>query len=94
MFDSPVLRKLLNLCAHKFERDFTHMRFSAVTGDPSDFKDNGFSLRQVDYNPPCRMGLFIVIMTMYDEDDTIFARTLHVVIKKVAYLCNRNRRKT
>ncbi|KAH9964997.1 glycosyltransferase family 2 protein [Russula dissimulans] len=93
VLDSAVPTKLLNLCVHKDEREFTHMRYSAATGDPNDFKDNGFTLRQVHYDPPRRTELFIV-MTMYNEDDTLFTRTMHGVMKNIAYLCKRDRSKT
>ena len=69
------------------------MRYSAATGDPNDFKDNGFTLRQVHYDPPRRTELFIV-MTMYNEDDGLFTRTMHGVMKNIAYLCKRDRSKT
>jgi hypothetical protein len=69
------------------------MRYSAATGDPNDFKDNGFTLRQVHYDPPRRTELFIV-MTMYNEDDSLFTRTMHGVMKNIAYLCKRERSKT
>ncbi|KAH9961842.1 glycosyltransferase family 2 protein [Russula compacta] len=91
--DAPVPTKLLNLCVHKEEREFTHMRYSAATCDPNDFKDDGFTLRQVLYDPPRRTELFIV-MTMYNEDDGLFTRTMHGVMKNIAYLCKRDRSKT
>ena len=93
VLDSAVPTKLLNLCAFKDEREFTHMRYSAATGDPNDFKHNGFTLRQVQYGPPRRTELFIV-MTMYNEDDGLFTRTMHGVMKNIAYLCKRDRSKT
>ena len=93
MLDAPVPTKLLNLCVQKDEREFTHMRYSAATGDPNDFKDNGFTLRQVHYDPPRRTELFIV-MTMYNEDDSLFTTTMHGVMKNIAYLCKRDRSKT
>ena len=93
MLDLAVPTKLLNLCAYKDEREFTHMRYSAATGDPNDFNDNGFTLRQVHYDPPRRTELFIV-MTMCNEDDTQFARTMHGVMKNIAHLCKRDRSKT
>jgi chitin synthase len=88
-----VSTQLLDLCAHKDGREFTHMRYSAVTCDPNDFKDNGFTLRQVHYDPPRRTELFIV-MTMYNEDDSLFTGTMHSVMKNIAYLCKRDRSKT
>ena len=93
MVDSTVPTKLLSLCAHKDGREFTHIRYSAATGDPNDFKDNGFTLRQVHYDPPRRTELCIV-MAMYDEDDSLFTRTMHGVMKNIAYLCKRDRSKT
>jgi chitin synthase len=93
VIDSTVPTKLLNLCALKDGREFTHIRCSAATGDPNDFKDNGFTLRQVHYDPPRRTELFIVV-TMYNEDDSLFTRTMHGVMKNIAYLCKRDRSKT
>ena len=45
VLDSAVPTKLLNLCAMKSEREFTHMRYSAATCHPNDLKDTGFTLR-------------------------------------------------
>jgi hypothetical protein len=81
------------MCALRNEREFTHMRYSAATCDPNAFKDSGFTLRQVHYDPPRRTELFIV-MTMYNEDEELFCRTMHGVIKNVAHLCKRDRSKT
>lgn len=93
VLDSAVPTKLLNMCAQRDEREFTHMRYSAATCDPNDFKDAGFTLRQVHYDPPRRTELFIV-MTMYNEDDGLFTRTMHGVMKNIAHLCKRDRSKT
>ncbi|KAG6329461.1 hypothetical protein ID866_9628 [Astraeus odoratus] len=81
------------MCALRNEREFTHMRYSAATCDPNDFKDAGFTLRQVHYDPPRRTELFIV-MTMYNEDEGLFCRTMHGVIKNIMHLCKRDRSKT
>ncbi|KAH9073609.1 hypothetical protein EDB83DRAFT_2516503 [Lactarius deliciosus] len=43
-----VSTKLHNLYAYKAEHEITHMRYLAATGDPIDFKDNGFMLHQDD----------------------------------------------
>lgn len=93
VLDSKVPSKLLDMCPLRNEREFTHMRYSAATCDPNDFKDSGFTLRQVHYDPPRRTELFIV-MTMYNEDEELFCRTMHGVIKNVAHLCKRDRSKT
>jgi len=93
VLDSAVPTKLLSMCANKNEREFTHMRYSAATSDPNDFKDDGFTLRQVHYDPPRRTELFIVI-TMYNEDEELFCRTMHGVMRNVTHLCKRDRSKT
>ncbi|KAJ8496271.1 hypothetical protein ONZ51_g1200 [Trametes cubensis] len=93
VLDSAVPTKLLNMCPLQNEREFTHMRYSAATCDPNDFKESGFTLRQVHYDPPRRTELFIV-MTMYNEDEELFCRTMHGVMKNIAHLCKRDRSKT
>lgn len=93
VIDTPVPQKLLSRCALKNEREFTHMRYSAATCDPNDFMSEGFTLRQMMYEPARRTELFIV-MTMYNEDDDLFCRTMHGVMKNIAHLCTRNRSRT
>ncbi|KAG1810957.1 glycosyltransferase family 2 protein [Suillus subaureus] len=93
VLDSAVPSKLLDMCAIRNEREFTHMRYSAATCDPNDFEKSGFTLRQVHYDPPRRTELFIV-MTMYNEDEELFCRSMHGVIKNIAHLCTRGRSKT
>lgn len=92
VLDSKVPDKLLAMCANRTDREFTHMRYSAATCDPNDFQSSGFTLRQVHYDPPRRTELFIV-MTMYNEDEELFCRTMHGVIKNIAHLCKRDRSK-
>lgn len=80
------------MCAFRNENEFTRMRYSAATCDPNAFQDSGFTLRQQHYDPPRRTELFIV-MTMYNEGEELFCRTMHGVIKNIAHLCKRDRSK-
>ena len=93
VLDAAVPSKLLNMCAMRTEREFAFMRYSAATCDPNDFMDEGYTLRQVLYDPPRRTELFIVL-TMYNEDEELFCRTMHGVMKNIAHLCTRDRSKT
>ncbi|KAG9315524.1 glycosyltransferase family 2 protein [Chiua virens] len=93
VLDSAVPSKLLDMCALRNEREFTHMRYSAATCDPNEFANSGFTLRQVHYDPSRRTELFIV-MTMYNEEEELFCRTMHGVMKNIAHLCKRDRSKT
>ncbi|KAG8968969.1 Chitin synthase, class 1 [Tulasnella sp. 419] len=93
VFDCKVPSKLLKMCADTSDREVTYMRYTAATCDPNDFMEERYTLRQILYDPPRRTELFIV-MTMYNEDEELFARTMHGVIKNIAHLCTRERSKT
>ncbi|KAI0778781.1 chitin synthase [Trametes elegans] len=70
--------------------EMTKLRYTAATCDPDDFMREKYSLR------PFLMGrrteLFIV-MTMYNEDEVLFTRTMNAVLKNVAHLCSRSKSK-
>ena len=96
VLDCPVPPKLLAQVPHASppERDeFTHMRYSAATCDPNDFYNERFTLRQRLFAKPRITELFIVV-TMYNEDDFLFARTMIGVFKNIEYMCSRTSSKT
>ncbi|KIX94963.1 chitin synthase 2 [Fonsecaea multimorphosa CBS 102226] len=96
VLDCPVPPKLLANVPHAKppERDeFTHMRYSAATCDPSEFYNERFTLRQRLFAKPRETELFIVV-TMYNEDEFLFARTMIGVFKNIEFMCNRNSSKT
>jgi chitin synthase len=96
VLDCPIPPRLLNQVPHAAppERDeFTHMRYSAATCDPSDFYAERFTLRQRLFAKPRHTELFIVI-TMYNEEDELFARTLSGVIKNIEFMNSRTSSKT
>ena len=53
----PVPFELLDTCTLGTDRESTRMRYSSATRDPNDFKSNGFSSRQVLYDPRRRKGV-------------------------------------
>jgi chitin synthase len=88
VLDCPIPLRLLKQIEHAQppERDeFTHMRYSAATCDPSEFRDKRFTLRQRLFAEPRHTELFIVV-TMYNEEDELFARTMIGVIKNIEYM--------
>ena len=96
ILDCPIPPKLLNMVPHAQppERDeFTHMRYSAATCDPSEFFEERFTLRQRLFAKPRHTELFIVV-TMYNEDDILFARTMSGVFKNIEFMCSRKDSKT
>lgn len=96
VLDCPIPPKLLSQVPHAEppERDeFTHMRYSAATCDPADFYEQRFTLRQRLFMKPRHTELFIVV-TMYNEDDFLFARTMIGVFKNIEHMCSRTSSKT
>ena len=96
VLDCPVPPRLLSQVPHAQppERDeFTHMRYSAATCDPEDFYNERFTLRQKLFAKPRHTELFIVV-TMYNEDEFLFARTMIGVFKNIEHMCSRTSSKT
>ncbi|TID28187.1 hypothetical protein CANINC_002620 [Pichia inconspicua] len=90
VLDCPVSEILLNkykITLSERDREFLFMRFQACTAEPEDFQLKKFSLRQRFYTKPRETELMIVI-TMYNEDDILLARTLKGVFKNIRYLYN------
>ena len=91
ILDCPVPTKLQTFLTRRAEDEFTTMRYSAVTCDPDDFAAESFTLRPALYGR--HTELFIAI-TMYNEDEVLFCRTFHGVMKNIAHLCSRNKSRT
>ncbi|OCF42866.1 chitin synthase [Kwoniella heveanensis CBS 569] len=93
VLDIDVPTMLLDQCPIREGNEFTKMRYTAVTCDPNDFMEDKYTLRQRLYDPPRQTELFIVI-TMYNEDDVLFCRTMRGVMQNIAHLCTRSKSKT
>ncbi|CAN9079296.1 unnamed protein product [Alternaria alternata] len=72
--------------------EFTHMRYTAVTCDPDDYIDRGYKLRQNIGNQR-ETELFIAI-TMYNENEIDFTRTMHGVMQNISHFCSRMKSRT
>ncbi|KAI9510939.1 chitin synthase-domain-containing protein [Russula earlei] len=84
VLDLPVPPKLV--LPRVGQPEVMKTRYTAVTCDPDDFEKNGHFLRQNQMNR--RTELFICI-TMYNEDEILFCRTLYGVMRNIAHLCTR-----
>lgn len=93
VLDCPTAPALLEKLNDRESREMTHARYSAVTCDADDFLEEQYTLRQVLFDPPRRTELMIC-MTMYNEDEKLFCRTLHGVLTNIAFLCSRTRSRT
>ncbi|ORX96279.1 chitin synthase 2 [Basidiobolus meristosporus CBS 931.73] len=88
VLDCPVPDKVLASAIHKEQREFTHMRYTAVTCEPDQFTFSKYTLRQVLYGRPVEI---FIVMTMYNEDENLFIKTFSGVIKNIRHLCSKDR---
>lgn len=84
---------LYSFLPRRDEVEFTHMRYTAVTCDPDDFVPRGYKLRQNIGNTMRDTELFICV-TMYNEDEIDFTRTMHGVMRNIAHFCSRSKSRT
>lgn len=70
------------------EEEMTKMRYTAATCDPDDFMKSRYSLRPYLYG---RQTELFIVMTMYNEDEILFVKTMNAVLKNIAHLCSRSR---
>jgi Glycosyltransferases, probably involved in cell wall biogenesis len=90
VLENPIpdeLKKVLTRTESPFS-EFTNMTYTACTSDPDDFVAEGFTLRAAKYG---RETEIVICITMYNEDEFAFARTMHGVMKNVAHLCSRHK---
>ena len=84
---------LYSFLPRRDEIEFTHMRYTAVTCDPDDFVSKGYKLRQNIGTTARETELFICV-TMYNEDEINFTRTMHAVMKNISHFCSRSKSRT
>ncbi|CAO3642248.1 unnamed protein product [Cunninghamella echinulata] len=90
VLENPVPTKYLQYVQRRDAHEFTHMRYTAATCDPSKFVAEKYKLRQQLMG---RETELFIVLTMYNEDEVLFARTMHGVMKNIAHLCSRDRSK-
>ncbi|CAO3600611.1 unnamed protein product [Absidia cylindrospora] len=91
VLENPVPTKYLQTVQRRDAHEFTHMRYTAATCDPAKFIEEKYQLRQQLMN---RETELFIVLTMYNEDEVLFARTMHGVMKNIAHLCSRDKSKT
>ncbi|PBK69723.1 glycosyltransferase family 2 protein [Armillaria solidipes] len=82
---TPVFSAVEAKYASTQTTEFSHMRYTAATCDPDEFtEENGWSLRTKMYN---RETEILIAVTSYNEDKTLYARTLHGVMLNIRDIC-------
>ncbi|KAH7131791.1 chitin synthase 2 [Dendryphion nanum] len=82
---------LYSFLPRRDDNEFTHMRYTAVTCDPDDFADRGYKLRQ---NVNNRETELFICITMYNENEIDFTRTMHGVMRNITHFCSRTKSRT
>ncbi|WFD32423.1 chitin synthase [Malassezia sp. CBS 17886] len=89
--DYPVPTPIVNSVERQYRaegqpKEFTHMRYSAVTCDPDEFtREDGWGLRvSTEYG---RQTELLVTLTYYNEDRQLLTRTLHGIMQNIRDLC-------
>ncbi|TPX47489.1 chitin synthase [Synchytrium endobioticum] len=67
--------------------EFTKLRYTAATCDANDFFQNGYTLRQREWG---RKTELFVVVTLYNEDESSFAKTMDSIATNVAHLCHQD----
>ncbi|KOS14038.1 chitin synthase [Malassezia pachydermatis] len=69
-----------------FPKEFTHLRYSAVTCDPDEFtSEHGWGLRtSSEYR---RSTELLITLTYYNEDRNLLTRTLYSVMQNIRDIC-------
>ncbi|CAG8800782.1 19715_t:CDS:2, partial [Racocetra persica] len=83
--DCPVPENLLRNVSHKVSKESTHLRYTACTSKPEAFKENHFTLRQIEYKR--EIELFIMI-NMHDDNEILLSHTLNGIMENIVYLCS------
>lgn len=89
--DCPVPNSLLDTYGRKIidcGHEMKFLRYSAVTCGPSNFLNHKYNLRQLLYSPKRETEIMCVI-TMYNEDEILLAKTLQGVFENIQNLTNR-----
>ncbi|KZP32897.1 glycosyltransferase family 2 protein [Athelia psychrophila] len=82
---TPVHSAIEAKYAQSNTTEFSHMRYTAATCDPDEFTEaNGWSLRTKQYG---RQTELLIAVTSYNEDKTLYARTLHGVMLNIRDIC-------
>ncbi|TFK28777.1 glycosyltransferase family 2 protein [Coprinopsis marcescibilis] len=82
---TPVFSAIEAQYSNTNTTEFSHMRYTAATCDPDEFsKENGWTLRVNNYN---RETELLIAVTSYNEDKTLYARTLHGVMLNIRDIC-------
>ncbi|KAJ3224763.1 Chitin synthase, class 2, partial [Clydaea vesicula] len=80
--------QILDDATFKNGEEFETLRYTTCTTDPDRFVEKNYSLRVS--NLKRNIEIFVVV-TMYNEDENAFNRTLFALAQNIQYLCEKNK---
>ena len=81
---APVSRSILKEAEFTENEEFTHLQYTAVTCEPEEFVSLGYKLRTLRYKRKIKIAL---VMTMYNENEDLFTKSMLNVQKNIDYIC-------
>ncbi|KAI8911759.1 chitin synthase-domain-containing protein [Gorgonomyces haynaldii] len=86
----PVPNRLSSAAPFK-SREFESLKYTAVVGDPDEFYSRGYTLRQAEF---ARHTEVFIVVTMYNEDETLFLKTWQSIKRNIEYMCKKKKSQT
>lgn len=88
----PVAKSVIkNGVYEATSEEFGYCRYTAATcKEPDNFKAENFSLRQEIWK---RKTELFIVLTMYNEDEVLFARSMTSVMRNIGYMCRENKKR-
>ncbi|KAJ3323495.1 Chitin synthase, class 1 [Boothiomyces sp. JEL0866] len=81
----PLSKHILQDAEYTTGEEFTHTTYTGVTCEPEEFPEK-YHLRARRYNREVKVAL---VVTMYNEDDDLFTKSMMAVAKNISYLCSK-----
>ncbi|GAA6029629.1 hypothetical protein JCM8097_000971 [Rhodosporidiobolus ruineniae] len=94
ILDLKVPRSIQQLSVYRGEdmrKESGFLRYTAITNDPDDFTRKRYKLRQTLFG---RQTELMIVATMYNEDEKLFARTFTSIVKNIQHLQSRTKSST
>ncbi|KAG0028979.1 Chitin synthase, class 1 [Podila clonocystis] len=94
VLDCPVPSNFLKTLKYQEGEEFTHIRYTAATCDPNDFAEKIYTLRSLIVDDQPRETELFIFIGMESEDEVLFTRTMHGVMRNIRHLTTRYRSRT
>lgn len=84
----PVPNQIIKDSPYKNINEFKFMNYTAAVCDPDNYLEHGYTLRTKTYR---RKTEIFVVVTMYNEDEVAFTKTMFAIAKNIKYICKKNK---